>query len=53
MKNIPLDAERLEVESFSTVPSLEVLPGEGRGTACWETCKDDPTSDPAVDTCGD
>ena len=52
MKKTTLDVGRLEVETFATAPGFALLPGEGRGTACWETCKDDPTSDPDVETCG-
>ncbi|HEX6036535.1 hypothetical protein [Longimicrobium sp.] len=52
MKKIALDTETLAVESFATVPKLGFLPGGGAGTACFETCKTDPTSDPDVDTCG-
>lgn len=51
-KKTTLDVGRLEVETFATTPGFALLPGEGRGTACWETCKDDPTSDPDVETCG-
>lgn len=52
MKKIALDTDALAVESFDTVPNLAILPSEGRGTACFETCKTDPTSDPDVETCG-
>lgn len=53
MKKTTLDMDQLDVESFATAPgNLVALPGVGRGTACFETCKTDPTSDPDVETCG-
>jgi hypothetical protein len=52
MNKITLDTDALTVESFDTVPNLAILTREGRGTACFETCKTDPTSDPDVETCG-
>lgn len=52
MKKSSLDLNHLNVESFETSANLVALPGVGRGTACFETCKTDPTSDPDVETCG-
>lgn len=51
MSKNPLDISQLTVDSFET--SANRLPSGGQGTACWETCANDPTSDPAADTCGD
>ena len=52
MKKTPLDLNHLSVESFD-VAGDAVLVRVGQGTACFETCKTDPTSDPDVETCGD
>jgi hypothetical protein len=52
MKKSELNIEHLSVESFDTVPNLVSIPGAGLGTACFETCKTDPTSDPDAETCG-
>lgn len=52
MKKTALDIDHLEVETFETTANLVRLPGVGLGTACFETCKTDPTSDPDVETCG-
>lgn len=52
MKKTTLDVARLEVESFEAQPNLVSIPGAGRGTACWELCANDPTSNPDHDTCG-
>lgn len=52
MKKSPLDLSRLSVESFDVVADVASL-RVGAGTACFETCKTDPTSDPDVETCGD
>lgn len=51
MKKNGLDPNDLNVETFETAANLVALPGIGRGTACFETCKTDPTSDPDADTC--
>jgi hypothetical protein len=52
MKKTPLDPNTLTIKSFDTAPALISLPGAGLGTACFETCKTDPTSDPDAETCG-
>lgn len=52
MKKTPLNVDTLQVESFDPQPHLVSLPGAGRGTACWELCAADPTSNPDHDTCG-
>lgn len=52
MNRSPLDPTTLKVESFEPSPALSQLAAAGFGTACWETCKTDPTSDPDVETCG-
>jgi hypothetical protein len=52
MKKTSLDLNHLAVESFD-VAGDAALPRVGGGTACFETCKTDPTSDPDVDSCGD
>lgn len=53
MKKNALNIDHLNVETFETASVNHVaLPGVGRGTACFETCKTDPTSDPDVETCG-
>jgi hypothetical protein len=41
----------LSVESFD-IAGDAVLVRVGQGTACFEICKTDPTSDPEVETCG-
>lgn len=52
MKKNTLDPNALNVETFETAAiNLVALPGIGRGTACFETCKTDPTSDPDAATC--
>ncbi|HEX8394732.1 MAG TPA: hypothetical protein VF665_20475 [Longimicrobium sp.] len=48
-----LDPNALTVESFDTTPTAMSIAGVGQGTACFETCKTDYTSDPDRDTCGD
>jgi hypothetical protein len=48
-----LDPNALTVESFDTTATAMSIAGVGRGTACWETCANDPTSDPGADTCAD
>lgn len=53
MKKTALNIDHLNVETFETSVNHVALPGLGaQGTACFETCKTDPTSDPDVDTCG-
>ncbi|HEY0018166.1 MAG TPA: hypothetical protein VGC13_17750 [Longimicrobium sp.] len=52
MKKSSLDLTRLEVESFEPVGEVAAFGRVGQGTACFETCKTDPTSDPDVETCG-
>lgn len=52
MKKTSLDLTHLTVESFDVAGDAAAL-RVGAGTACFETCKTDPTSDPDVDTCGD
>ncbi|HEU0301300.1 MAG TPA: hypothetical protein VFR37_17680 [Longimicrobium sp.] len=52
MKKTSLDLGKLTVESFDVAGDAGLL-RVGQGTACFETCKTDPTSDPDVDTCGD
>jgi len=52
MKKSSLDVTALQVESFEAQPNLVSLPGAGRGTACWELCANDPTSNPDHDSCG-
>jgi hypothetical protein len=52
MNKSPLDPASLKVESFEATPALASFAGLGRGTACFETCKTDPTSDPDAETCG-
>jgi hypothetical protein len=51
MKKTSLDLNHLTVESFDVAGDAAVL-RVGQGTACFETCKTDPTSDPDVDSCG-
>jgi hypothetical protein len=51
MKKTPLELSTLTVETFEPSPSLSVLPGQ-KGTACWELCANDPTSNPDHDSCG-
>lgn len=53
MKKNKLDLSNLSVESFDVAGNPGTIGGVGGGTACFETCKTDPTSDPDVDTCGD
>lgn len=52
MKQSPLDPTELQVESFEATPPMSQLRAAGFGTACFETCKTDPTSDPDAETCG-
>jgi hypothetical protein len=52
MKKSPLDPTALQVESFEATPAMSQLRVAGFGTACFETCKTDPTSDPDAETCG-
>lgn len=52
MKKSTLNPNDLAVESFD-VAGKSILPPVGGGTACFETCRTDPTSDPDVDTCND
>lgn len=52
MSKNSLDLSNLTVESFDVVGNAAAL-RVGGGTACFETCKTDPTSDPDVDSCGD
>lgn len=53
MKKNPLDLGRLAVETFDPRPDVSaLLAREGRGTACWELCAADPTSNPDEATCG-
>jgi len=52
MKKNPLDPDTLQVESFEATPVVAQLAVAGYGTACFETCKTDPTSDPDAETCG-
>ena len=51
MKTKTLDLNELTVETFETANLVGALEGE-KGTACWELCAADPTSDPDVDSCG-
>ncbi|HEU4884713.1 MAG TPA: hypothetical protein VFT45_20825 [Longimicrobium sp.] len=53
MKKTSLDLSQLSVESFDIPGGDAVQVRVGQGTACFETCKTDPTSDPDVETCGD
>jgi hypothetical protein len=53
MNKAPLALDHLDVETFEPTPNLAAFNRVGgQGTACFETCANDPTSDPAVDTCG-
>jgi hypothetical protein len=53
MKKSPLDLDRLDVQTFETTPDLSAALGrDARGTACWELCANDPTSNPDHDSCG-
>ena len=52
MKKTSLDLSHLSVETFD-IAGDAVQVRVGQGTACFETCKTDPTSDPDVETCGD
>jgi hypothetical protein len=52
MRKNPLDLATLDVESFDATPAMAQLRAAGFGTACFETCKTDPTSDPDAETCG-
>ena len=53
MKKVPLDLSHLSVETFAPTPDLSPAgAGEARGTACWELCARDPTSNPDEPTCG-
>lgn len=53
MKKNSLDPNGIAVESFDTTSTAMSIAGVGQGTACFETCKTDYTSDPDRDTCGD
>lgn len=46
-----LDLNKLNVETFETASFVVVAEAE-KGTACWELCAADPTSDPDADSCG-
>ncbi|HEX8321494.1 hypothetical protein [Longimicrobium sp.] len=46
-----LDLNTLHVETFETANLVVVAEAE-KGTACWELCAADPTSDPDADSCG-
>lgn len=50
VKKTDLNVNDLAVESFET--SNLVPMAEAKGTACWELCAADPTSDPNADSCG-
>lgn len=52
MSKSPLHPETLQVESFDATPAISRIAVAGFGTACFETCKTDPTSDPDAETCG-
>jgi hypothetical protein len=53
MKKTTLDIDHLNVETFDPRPDVSAtLAREGRGTACWELCAADPTSNPDEATCG-
>ncbi len=53
MKKNPLDLGNLAVETFDPRPDVSaMLVKEGRGTACFELCAREPTSNPDEATCG-
>ncbi|HEX6913045.1 MAG TPA: hypothetical protein VF142_21730 [Longimicrobium sp.] len=53
MKKNPLELSSLDVQTFETTSDLSAALGrDQRGTACWELCANDPTSNPDHDSCG-
>lgn len=51
VKKTGLDLNALAVETFETT-NMVAVPEAAKGTACWELCAADPTSDPNADSCG-